>query len=215
MSGKKEGAQETPQQRAMVELALNQVADYRKRWLPLQKNLAESITSMGADGSTERTRAKGITSTETEAKFAQARGGLDKALANSGATGSSKAKLAVAGLGEDQAVSTGMGMTQAEQQIDDAYVAGLGSIMALGRGQKAGAIQGLSDVAQMSGRSASADAQSSLNNRMGNAQLVGQVVGMGAGMYGQGGVTDTPMKIDPNGMSTNNTGMRLPTAGGM
>ena len=39
MSGKKQQVQETPQQKALVELAQKQVADYHQRWLPLQRNL--------------------------------------------------------------------------------------------------------------------------------------------------------------------------------
>lgn len=193
MSGKKEEAKETPQQRAMVDLALNQVADYKKRWLPIQMNLAESVDKMGADDSFERRQAKGIASTETEAKFSRARDRLEGSLANRGVAGSSKAKLAIAGLGEDQAASTGMGISQAEQQIDDAYTSGLGTIMQLGQGQKSSAMQGVVRSAGLSGQRAAADAQASLQHRMGNAQLVGKVAGAGLAMYGAApaGVTGT------------------------
>lgn len=215
MSGDAGEVEETPQQRAMVELAVNKLADYQRRWLPLQRNLAETISRQGADGSSARRRARGAASTEVEARFSGARRGLDAAMANTGAAGSSKQKLAITGMGEDQAVATGLGLTQAEQQIDDAYVSGLGTIMALGQGQQGAAIQGLSRSADLSGRQAAADAQASLNDRMGDAQLVGQMVGAGFGLYGAQ-PKGPGMTIDPNGIGIRpaaSPGL-LPTAGG-
>lgn len=199
MSGDAGEVEETPQQRAMVDLAVNKLADYQKRWLPVQKQLAAQISSMGPRGSATRRRARGAASTDIEANFSRARAGLDTGAANTGAFGSSKHKLAVAGMGEDQGTSLGLGLTQAEQQIDDAYVSGLGTIMALGQGQQGQAIQSLSRSADMSGRQAQADAAASLDARMGDAALAGQLVGTGFGLYGsmpKGG----GLSVDPNGL---------------
>lgn len=41
---------ETSQQRAMTEFAVNQLQDYTKRWLPLQKRLAAQTMESGAAG---------------------------------------------------------------------------------------------------------------------------------------------------------------------
>lgn len=216
MSGKAGKVEETPQQRAMVDMAVNKLADYQQRWLPVQKQLAAQITSMGGNNSTARRRARGAATTDVEANFSRARTGLDAGAANTGSFGSAKHKLAVGGMGEDQATSMGLGMTQAEQQIDDAYVSGLSTIMAMGQGQQGQAIQGLSRSADMSGRQAAADAQSSLDSRMGDAQLVGQLAGAGFGLAG--GPSKAPgMTIDPNGIGIRPASAPglLPTAGGM
>lgn len=216
MSGDAGEVEETPQQRAMVELAVNKLADYQQRWLPVQKQLAAQISRMGADGSTARRRARGAASTDIEANFSRARAGLDTGAANTGAFGSSKHKLAVTGMGEDQSTSLGLGLTQAEQQVDDAYVAGLSTIMQLGQGQQGQAIQGMSRSADMSGRQAAADAQASLNSRMGDAELVGQLAGAGFGLYGS--MPKSPgMTIDPKGYGIRPAAAPglLPTAGGM
>lgn len=186
MSGKKQGAGETPAQAAMMDLAMRQVQDFKTRWLPIQRNLAEDITRMGADGSFERRQAAGVMTTETEAQFAPAREKMEAGLAATGGLGSSKAKLAIAGMGEDQATATGLGRVRADAAVDDAYTQGLSTIMALGRGQKAQAVDGMARNAAMSGRQAQADASAALANRMGNAQLVGQAVGLGAGIYMNG-----------------------------
>lgn len=188
MSGRAEETKETPQQRAMVELALNQVKDYKTRWLPLQKNLATHIADTFKPGSSARKSAEGAASTSTEAQFADARTGLESTLARTGGLGSGKSKLAIAGMGEDQATATGMGLVGANDAVDDAYIGGLGTIAALGRGQKAGAIEGLTQQAAMSGRQASEDARASLEHRMGNAQLVGQLAGTGFGLMKPGAV---------------------------
>lgn len=179
MSGKKQGTQETPQQRALVELARNQLTDYRQRWLPLQKNLAQSISEMGAPDSRERRQALGLTAVENTARFAGAQQKLQTALGQRGELGTSKGKLALVGLGGDQATSAGLGVTRADQQIEDAYITGLSSIMKLGRGQKAEAMGGMADLATISGRRAAEDADAALANRMGNAQLVGKAAGIG------------------------------------
>lgn len=179
MSGRKEGVKETPQQRALVELAQKQVADYRQRWMPLQMRMAQSIDAMGAAGSFERRQAAGMASTENEAQFQNAREQMVRGLGASGQLASSKGKLALAGVAADQATSTGLGTTQADQQIDDAYIAGLTQIMNLGQGQKATAIGGMTHTAAMSGRRAAADASASLARRAGNAQLAGTAVGLG------------------------------------
>lgn len=182
MSGKSEDTPETAQFRAMTQLALNKVQDYKKRWLPLQKNLAQHIKDMAPKDSQARREARGIASTSTEAQFADARTGLESTLARTGGLGSSKAKLSIAGMGEDEAASTGLGLAGADQRVDDAYVSGLSTIMALGQGQQGMAMQGTAQQAGMAERQASADARASLEQRMGNAQLVGQLGGAAIGL---------------------------------
>jgi len=193
MSGKPEDQDETPQQRTMVQMALNKVQDYKKRWLPLQKQLASHIAEAGKPGSSASKASRGVASTSTEAEFAGARTGLETKLAQTGGLGSSRSKLAITGMGEDAATAQGLGLTGADQQVDDAYVSGLNTIMALGQGQQAGAVEGVTRQAAVSGRQASADAALSLERRMGNAQLATQFVGMGLGLAGPrgGGVSGT------------------------
>ena len=186
MSGHKEETAETPQQRAMTQLALAKVQDYKQRWLPLQRNLAQHIKDLAPANSQARREAKGIASTSTEMQFEGARDKVESGLARTVGLNSGKGKLAIAGMGADEAQSTGLGLAGADQHIDDAYVSGLNTIMALGLGQQGAAIRGTADAAALSGRQAQADAQASLEDRMGNAQLVGQFAGMGLGLAGPG-----------------------------
>jgi hypothetical protein len=215
MSGSSEEVSETPQQRAMVQMALAKVQNYKTKWLPLQRQLASHIADLAKPDSASRKAARGVASTSTEAQFSEARGGLEANLARTGGLGSGKAKLAIAGMGEDQAAATGMGLAGADQQVDDAYVSGLNTIMALGQGQQGAAIQGLTSQAAMSGRQASEDARASLENRMGNAQLVGQFAGMGLGMMGRpsGGGIGTNNDFGANGSNAMDRFSTLGTSG--
>lgn len=192
MASKQPGVQETPQQAAMVERAKQQYADYKARWLPVQQRLATQIQEMGASDSDDRTRAKGRAATETSVRFGQAQAGLEKALTASGkGPGSSALKLGIMGLAGDAATSRAGGMATADAAIDNAYVQGLGALTAIGRGEKAQAIAGDTQLAAMSGRQAAADADLALSERMGTAQLVG----MGAGMGLNAAMQPTPSKV--------------------
>ncbi len=156
------------------------MADYKLRWLPLQRKLAEGVTRMGEADSQERRRAAGKSSTDSAIRFGEAKTGIESALTqNSGSIGSSKAKLGITGTGTDEATSRGLGFVAADQAIDDAYLQGLGMITAMGRGESSGALQGMGNVAQMASRQAASDADISAQRRAGNAKLGGQVAGFG------------------------------------
>lgn len=170
--------QETSAQRAQTDYAMNQLQDYNQRWLPVQKNLASQIESMGAPNSAYRQEAEGRTATDTTIKFAGAQNTLQDSMADNVGLGSSKSKLAVAGLGDDQAKSKGLGMTAADSQVDQAYTQGLGAIAAIGQGQKAEVANGLAEQSSASSRQAQSDAETALQSRMGIAKVVGQGVGL-------------------------------------
>jgi len=93
MGGGDKGIQETPQQRAAVEHAVNLMADYKQRWLPVQENLAKHIVASGEAGSRERTAATGRASTDNAMQFAKAGGAVEKSLANSGAARAARSSI--------------------------------------------------------------------------------------------------------------------------
>lgn len=208
MGKKSDGAQETPQQAAMVEKAMQQMLDYKSRWLPLQQRMAAQITDLGKSDSSVRKVAQGRASTETAAKFGQARSAMEKSLGLAGqGPGSAKFKLASTGMAGDQATSTGMGTFATDAAVDNAYIQGLGTLAAIGRGEKAGALQGASNIAAMSGRQAAQDAQLALADRMGNAQLAGQVAGAGMSAMMR------PSVPQAGGLMTDTNGMFTPSLG--
>lgn len=180
MGGGDKGIQETVQQRAAVDHAVRLMDDYKKRWLPVQENLAKHIVESGQAGSRERTAATGRASTDNAIQFSRAGSAVEKSLANSGAApGSAKFNLGVTGLGEDQAKSRAAGAMMSDQMIDDAYTKGLSALMATGRGERQQVGNALADQATMSGRQAAMDAEAALQQRAGQAGLVGQFAGFG------------------------------------
>lgn len=193
MAGKGSGeVKETPAQQAMAQHATNLMADYQKRWLPVQQRMADVIQAQGAEGSAARKSAAGKAGADTEAAFGRAQGALESKLSNTGALpGSSKANLAIAELGADKATSKGLGMSVADQRVTDAYMGGLSQIMALGRGEKAGVGQSLAQQSAISGAQAQQDANLALQEKMGYAQLGAQAVGMGI-QQGLGGTPNVP-----------------------
>lgn len=180
MAGSGSGqVQETSQQKALATYASNKLTDYQNRWLPVQQHLASQIQAMGQPGSAAQKNAEGRANTDSTIKFAGAQDQLQSNLADSGGLGSSRSKLAIAGLGTDEAKSKGLGMTAADQQIDDAYTQSLGALTAIGQGQSAQVGNSLAQQASSSSAQATADADAALTSRMGNAKLIGQFAGYG------------------------------------
>ncbi len=174
--------QETEAQRAMMEVATQQMADYRQRWMPVQVNLAKQITSAYAPDSFERERAAGMATAERSQKFEKARGAMEQQLTNAGAApGSSKFNLAMTGLAADEGQSKGLGLVAADQAVANAYTRGLTNIMNLGQGQKATAESGMADAAALSGSTAASDAKLAANERSGYGELLGTGLGMAYG----------------------------------
>lgn len=209
MSGKKEGVPETAQQKALAEVAMKQLADYRQRWAPLQRQLASRITASGAPDSRERRQAAGKAATDNAVQFGGAQRQVEAATTATAGLGSSRTKLAVSGLGDDKATSRSLGLAGADQAVDDAYMEGLGMLTAMGRGERAGAVQGMATMAARSGQQAAADAESSLRRRAGNAQLVGQVAGFGlaGGFNGVGDAMQAKFSTTDVGGSGFGTGL--------
>lgn len=217
MGSKSGQVSETPQERAQAQHALDLMQDYKKRWLPVQQRLASTIEQEGAPDSAARRLATGKASTDSAMAFEKSGEQLEKGLSNNGAgPGSSRANLAITGLGTDQAASTGLGHMMSEQQVDDAYTQGLGALTSLGRGERASVGSSLTQMAKQSAAQASADAQTSLMARQGDAAIGGQVLGFGLqqGMTHFGSSANGFAAFDTNGMATNRTGTSLPTAGG-
>ena len=166
---------ETSQQRAMAEFAVNQLQDYTKRWLPLQKRLAAQTVESGAAGSAARKSAAGRANVDTQIAFAGAGEGLEKKLAGTGRN----LGAAMTGMADNAATSRGMGQVTANQSVDDAYTETLAALAATGRGERAGVSNSLSRQASMSGQQAAMDAETALAKETAVGELAGQFAGYG------------------------------------
>jgi hypothetical protein len=208
MGGKRK-IDETPQQRALAEFAMNQLRDYKQRWLPVQKQLAAQIQQQGAEGSFARQAAAGKNDTDVAMSFDRGTGVLTKTLANNGVgVGSSRGKLALAGMGTDQAKTGGIGAMISEQQMDDAYLKGLSALTSIGRGEHAAVADGLVDRARSSAKDAQLSAEASATERGQLAGFAGQAAGLG--LYGALGQSSPGYSLNTTDFAgTNNTAVRL------
>ena len=196
--------QETSAQKALADHAQNLLQDYRTRWLPVQQRLASTIEAEGKPDSAARKLAAGKSSTDVAMQFDNAGAGLEKSLSNAGVLpGSSRANLAVTGMGTDQAGSTGIGHLMSDQAVDDAYTQGLGALTMLGRGERASVGSSLSTEAANSSTQAAADANASMMSREGLGGLAGSVAGFG---LQQGLARRSPTGVDGAGGMSNAEG---------
>lgn len=207
MGSKDKGTiQETPEQAAMKQMAVQKFNDYKQRWLPVQQQLASHIQSLSSESSPLRQRGIGAATAEQRAKFGQAQEDVQKRQVDTGAgIGSGRFNMAVTGLGSDEAQSTGLNTDLAERQIDAQYLGGLTDLMKMGQGQSAHVSTNMANVADISGRTAAADAEQAAAARAGRAQFIGSVVGSGVGyargQYGGGsggGVADAQQDLQNN-----------------
>lgn len=179
--------QMTSQQRANLDIANQQIQDWRTRWSPVLKTFAKNTEAAFAPDSRERRHATSLAGADTSMRFAQAGEKLTKAAAATGSLGSARQKLGITGMGDDQATSAGFGAVQADQAVDDSYIAGEKAVTSLARGEKADTINALGRSANISAQQAEADANASLNERAGFAGLASKMVGTGAGLWLGGG----------------------------
>lgn len=206
---------ETSAQRAFTDVAKARFADARNRWQPVQQQVAAKIDASGAKGSFARQHATGQASTDNAAAFSDAGLKAEAAAGASGEFGNAGNKLAITGMGDDQATSRGLGEVRANQSVDDARISGLETVTALGRGQQATATNGMAQAAAISGQQAAADADLSLSRKMGYGQLAGKAIGAAAG-YGlsrQSGISGNNDIAGVNGSNAMDKFLQYGTSG--
>lgn len=175
---------ETEAERAMAQVAVAKLRDYKMRWAPLIERTAETVKGLADPNAPERVRARGRAATETTAQFGRAEEALEKGLQDRGVGASSAAfRLGKVNLGSDLAKSRGLAVAGADQAVDQAYIEGLTDLMNLGRGKEAAATGGLERSAGLAARQAEADAMAAASSRAGTAQMFGTAAGAGLG-YG-------------------------------
>ncbi|MGH8444915.1 MAG: hypothetical protein ACREVL_06585 [Solimonas sp.] len=178
---------ESQDERARAQIAAEQYQRWEEKFYPMENQLIADVK----DSATERRQALGTTASQVTRAFGRARPQAEAGLTAGGARpGSSRFNLGLAGMGQDEGTTLGFGKVATGNMIDDQYYAGLQSLAAMGRGQQARAVAGLSSLADMSAQQALSDAQNSAANRAAYAQTIGKVAGGVAKHYSGGGGND-------------------------
>lgn len=196
---------ETPEQAEMLRIAVFKAQRTQQKVMPAIRRLGQQITSANEAGSFERTHAGGAAQTDVAAAFGGAQQVARERAADTGTLGSGRSKLDVVQTGADKATAAGMATVAADQAQDDKYVSGLGALTAIGTGKEATALNGMQQSAGLSGQQAAAAAQRSLDRNMGDANLAGQVLGTGLGMWQSGAFAQAPNTVDYRGTTLPNS----------
>ncbi|SHO54416.1 hypothetical protein [Vibrio quintilis] len=182
MSGHNNEVKETSYEKAAADVANQQWDIYKNELSQYEDNFIDRVGNYNSDSNMADT--KSDTDLAYNSSYSQAR---DNAAANMTASGidpsSKKFGSAQADLTTNQATSQAQTVNQAQSSEQDKYTAGLQDVVALGSGQKATALAGLSDVASMSASKARSDAETSFNTSAGLKQTVGAAAGAGLRSY--------------------------------
>jgi hypothetical protein len=164
---------ETPLQQAQAQVAQQKWADYRQRWLPVQ----EFYKSRAEGGLPSRFGfATGEANADAQGQFGNAYGLVNTRMSQAGDVAGSNASIfGNVGLAGEQAGAAGLAKTNATDAVTRQYLAGLGDIVAMGRGQQATSDQSLNDLAGLSGQEAAAQAQAAEQD----AEIPGTAAGTG------------------------------------
>lgn len=169
---------ETEAQRAAAAVALEQWEIYKNDLQQYEDLFMDKVDDLNRE--TEYDNIAGTSALGTAQGFGEARDELSNALAAQGADPTSgKYQAQMDELETEQALSQTDTSNRAQSSQQDRYVAGLKDAVSIGAGQKAEALAGMGDLANTSLRKAANDAQTSFQNKMATAGLVGTVVGAG------------------------------------
>ncbi len=190
---------ETEAQRAAAAVAFEQWEIYKNDLQQYEDLFMDKVDDLNRE--TEYDNIAGTSALGTAQGFGEARDELSNALAAQGADPTSgKYQAQMDELETEQALSQTDTSNRAQSSQQDRYVAGLKDAVSIGAGQKAEALAGMGDLANTSLRKAANDAQTSFQNKMATAGLVGTVAGAGTA-YGlrefKAGSAPATKKISP------------------
>jgi hypothetical protein len=179
---------ETPQERQLAEIALQRYQHYKSTWQPLQQQAIALVNKMAeptsADRGEARTNMTGGISVEAD-RASDTMRAMDS---NRGVTGNSgNAKLRQEMLGTERAQAQGIAGAAADSVIDNAYVEGLSSLIAVGRNQSEQAMDSTARAATMGQADAESRARRSAAKRAGIAKYAGIGIGAASQMMGGAG----------------------------
>lgn len=179
---------ETPAEREMMSMALDRYQTYKTKWQPIQARAIEMVKSMNQPGSMERQRAVTQQAGAVGAEFDDATAQVEQGTMSRGVdTDSSNFRLKQATMGIEKGKAQGITAGGAEDAIDNAYVEGLSSLMALGRDQSNQGVRTMVEAAGNAGKNAAVQAGVGATRRARNYGLAGQALGIGATMMGSMG----------------------------
>lgn len=168
---------QTPQEKALGDIAVQRWNDYQSRFVPIENQLIHQVQQ--TSGNYDQVR--GQSNASVQQAFAPKQAGLENNLFAQGITpGSGHFINTLASMGRDRALSQGTGQNEANLAVDNNYLKNMEGLVQMGQGQAATAISGLGSAAGRATNNAITRANTSFRNHQAALQLGGQVAGMGA-----------------------------------
>lgn len=168
---------ETPEARALAEIASQRYEQYKSRFIPIE-NIAINKTT--GDLINPPQIAQNVANIGTQTQFSNAQPGVTANLATRGARpGSGAFGLNMAGFNTDRAVSTGLGQANASGLQRTQALQNMQNMVNIGQGQAGATLTGYGSLADAAARQSFIDAQAAAAAR----GAIGQTVGAGLGAY--------------------------------
>jgi len=173
---------ETAAERALAEVSAQKWQDYQTQFVPIENKYMSEVTDLNTQSNRDRVAANASANVATQSAgqlglmqnqmFSQ---NLDPT------SGSFKTK--------SNALNNAIQKSQANAGLnarfgaENAYMQGVGNIVAMGNGQETAAMNSMGNLAQQASNQAIGDARNDFTKAQGDKQLVGSLVGA-AGAYG-------------------------------
>lgn len=180
MCGGPDTPEQTPEERALGEIAIERWNDYQNRFVPIEDQYIEDVQKTESDFED----ARGKTTAAVNMAFDGAEEKVkDNLIASGVAPDSGQFIKAMDGITEDRGLSLGTGLNESDIAVDTQHLKGLQSVVQMGQGQAGDALDGMGSVAADATRDAIDRAERSFQNRQAGLHLVGNVAGAGAAGY--------------------------------
>lgn len=178
-SGGSNEVKETEAQKAQAEVANKQWGLYQSDLRQYEDIFMKKVDNLNSQEQYDKLA--GTSALGTAQSFGSARQGLSDNLAASGVDPTSgRYQDAMKDLETDQALSQTDTTNRAQSSQQDKYVAGLQDVASIGQGQKAEALQGYSNLAEISLNKSAMNAQTALATKQATSNAMGSL----AGAYG-------------------------------
>jgi hypothetical protein len=160
-------------------IAIEEFNDRMRFGAPAEQFYMGQVDRMRTPGQYQR--AAGLASAAMQPELEAARTQLDMQNIGRGVAPSSGAfsPAITAGLARSRA----LGLAESQDAQTSRYFGGASNIVGIGRGQAGQGLQGLGQLAEVSGRRATTEARSAYDTASAQRGLAGTLAGVGAGMY--------------------------------
>lgn len=174
MSSGDNDVEQTPEEKALGEIAVNRWNDYQRRFVPVENEYIEAVQKTDSDFSDARSR----TTAAVQQSFAPAEVDLrDNLFAQGVSPDSGKGVTAMNALGQDRGLSMGTGLNETDVAVDNQHLRGLQNVVQMGQGQAADSLSGMGQAAADATQDSIDRANRSYQNRQAGLHLAGNIAG--------------------------------------